>query len=201
MGKGTGSFHTTRRMIKNGALLLAVGGWNRNTLSLFRSYARARIGSRLVSSYYKGSRRVVGTYPIKGFVKPLRLFTLSATKRRRATSRYKIKAIRISYTEHAAMFTYKGMLRVRRKVAHYKRVSLFPLSKTYTLLDGLRFFARLKRPGKKRKYGRTCASRTLKYFTRFFIYINKFQHVGCDASIVIPSIKDIAKRGLLSRTN
>lgn len=26
MGKGTGSFHTSRRMIKNGALLLAVGG-------------------------------------------------------------------------------------------------------------------------------------------------------------------------------
>lgn len=181
MGKGTGSFHTSRRMIKNGALLLAVGGWNRNTLSLFRSYARARIGSRLVSSYYSGVRRVVSTYPVKAFIKPLRLFTLSATRRRRATARYKSKAIRISYTEHAGEFTYRGMLRVRRKVLHYRLVSLTALAKNYLYVGGLRYFDRLKRPGKKRKYGRTCPSKTLRYFTRFFIYINKFQHVGCEA--------------------
>lgn len=91
------------------------------------------------------------------------------------------------------------MLRVRRKVLHYRLVSLTALAKNYLYVGGLRYFDRLKRPGKKRKYGRTCPSKTLRYFTRFFIYINKFQHVGCEASIVIPTIKELMKRGLLSK--
>lgn len=155
MGKGTGSFHTTRRLLKSGTMLFSTGGRNRTVLTYFYNYVRARIGNKIKKSIYKGCRRVFGRERIHRFMGPFRLFSRRSSKRRSPVNRIRKFALILANIDVAFLTPYNLMWRCRTPRTEFIEYALTGFTTvgyfTTQLLGGLR---RNKTPFKKKKFHR-----------------------------------------------